>query len=195
MQITKPRTQRKRLFQAPAHRRYRYFAAPLSPALKKKHGTNAVPVKKGDTVRLMRGGHKGFEGKITRVDRKKYRIFVEGITREKADGTTIQIPIHPSKVMITNLNLDDKWRRELLKRKGMLLEEKVSPPAAEAAVEEEKKEIEEKPETEKVAKKPRRKKKKVESEKPAPKKTKKAKKTSKPRQKKTRKTKAEKGAE
>jgi large subunit ribosomal protein L24 len=192
MQITKPRTQRKRLFQAPAHRRYRYFAAPLSPALKKKHGTNTVPVKKGDTVRLMRGDHKGFEGKITKVDRKKYRIFVEGVTREKADGTTIQIPIHPSKVMITNLNLDDKWRREILKRKGML-EEKVRPPAAEAVVEKAKKEIEEKPEAEKVAKKPRRKKKK--SEKPAPKKTKKAKKTSKPRQKKTRKTKAEKGAE
>jgi ribosomal protein L24 len=48
------------------------------------------------------------------VDRKKYRINVEGITREKVDGTAIQIPIHPSKVMITNLNLDDKWRRESL---------------------------------------------------------------------------------
>jgi large subunit ribosomal protein L24 len=63
----------------------------------------------------MRGDRKGLEGKVTRVDRKKYRINVEGITREKVDGTAIQIPIHPSKVMITNLNLDDKKRRESLK--------------------------------------------------------------------------------
>jgi ribosomal protein L24 len=42
-------------------------------------------------------------------------LFVEGITREKVDGTAIQVPIHPSKVMITSLNLDDKRRRESLK--------------------------------------------------------------------------------
>jgi ribosomal protein L24 len=63
----------------------------------------------------MRGDRKGLEGKVMRVDRRKYRINVEGITREKVDGTAIQIPIHPSKVMITNLVLDDKWRRESLK--------------------------------------------------------------------------------
>jgi len=63
----------------------------------------------------MRGDKKGTEGKVTRVDRSKYRLFVEGITREKVDGTAIQVPIHPSKVMITSLNLDDKWRRESLK--------------------------------------------------------------------------------
>jgi large subunit ribosomal protein L24 len=63
----------------------------------------------------MRGDKKGVEGKVTRVDRNNYRLFVEGITREKVDGTAIQVPIHPSKVMITNLNLDDKRRRESLK--------------------------------------------------------------------------------
>ena len=49
------------------------------------------------------------------MNRSKYRLFVEGITREKVDGTAVPIPIHPSKVMITSLNLDDKWRRESLK--------------------------------------------------------------------------------
>ena len=67
----------------------------------------------------MRGDREGLEGKVTRVDRKNYRIFIEGVTREKVDGTTIPVPIHPSKVMIVNLNLDDKWRRETLKRKGI----------------------------------------------------------------------------
>ena len=105
------------MFQAPAHIRHRFFSAPLTPDLKKKHYTNAIPVKTGDTVRVMRGDRKGLEGKITSVNRKKLRIYVEGVTREKVDGTAIPIPIHPSKVMVVTLNLDDKWRREALKRK------------------------------------------------------------------------------
>jgi ribosomal protein L24 len=65
----------------------------------------------------MRGDNKGFAGKITRVDRGKYRIYVEGLTREKVDGTAIFVPVHPSKVMITNLTLDDKWRKKIIQRK------------------------------------------------------------------------------
>jgi len=65
----------------------------------------------------MRGDHKGFEGKINRVDLGKYRIYLEGLSREKVDGTTIPVHVHPSKVMITHLNLDDKWRKKILDRK------------------------------------------------------------------------------
>jgi len=119
MKTTKPTKQRKELHQAPLHKRYKIFSAHLSPELKKSHNTNSIPVRTGDTVKLMRGDRKGFEGKVSRVDRKKYRIFVEGVTREKVDGTTMLIPIHPSKVMITRLSLDDKWRREILKRGGI----------------------------------------------------------------------------
>jgi len=115
--VTKPTKQRKMLYQAPDHIRHKLFAAPLSPELRASHGVKALPVRSGDTARIMRGDHKGFEGKITRIDRKKYRIYVEGLTREKVDGTTIFVPIHPSKVMITNLNLDDKWRKKILERK------------------------------------------------------------------------------
>jgi len=115
--VTKPSKQRKKLYQAPDHIRYKLMAAPLSPELKSSYGARSLPVRSGDTVRVMRGDHKGFEGKITRVDRKNYRIYVEGLTREKVDGTTIFVSIHPSKVMITKLNLDDKWRKKVLERK------------------------------------------------------------------------------
>ena len=115
--VKKPTKQRKMLFQAPDHIRHKHFAAPLSPELRASHGVRAIPVRSGDAVRIMRGDHKGFEGKVTRIDRKKYRIYVEGLTREKVDGTTILVPIHPSKVMITNLNLEDKWRKQVLERK------------------------------------------------------------------------------
>jgi large subunit ribosomal protein L24 len=120
--ITKPTKQRKMLFQAPDHIRYKFFGAPLSPQLMKSHKVKAIPVRSGDTVRIMRGDHKGFEGKITRVDRRKYRIYVEGLTREKVDGTAVFVPVHPSKVMITNLNLDDKWRKKILERKKITVE-------------------------------------------------------------------------
>lgn len=119
MKTTKPRKQHKRLYQAPLHKRYKQFSAALSSKLKASHNTNSTPVRMGDTVHIMRGDRKGFEGKVTGVNRTKYRIFVEGVTREKVDGTSMPIPIHPSKVRITRLNLDDKWRREALKRKGV----------------------------------------------------------------------------
>jgi large subunit ribosomal protein L24 len=115
MKPTQPRKQRRMLFQAPSHIRQKLFSAPLSTGLKATHKISSIPVRSGDTVRIMRGDKKGVEGKVTRIDRRKYRLFVEGVTREKVDGTAIQIPVHPSKVTITNLNLDDKWRREALK--------------------------------------------------------------------------------
>lgn len=115
--VTKPSKQRKILYQAPDHRRYKLMSATLSQELKGTHGTNALPVRSGDTVRIMRGDHKGFEGKITSVDRSKFRVYVEGLTREKVDGTTVFVPVHPSKVMLTSLTLDDRWRKKILERK------------------------------------------------------------------------------
>jgi large subunit ribosomal protein L24 len=118
MKTTKPTKQRKRLYQASVSERYRRFSAPLSSKLKESHGTNSVPIRKGDTVMIMRGDRRNTEGKVTQIDTQKYRIFVEGANREKVDGTSIPVPIHPSKVMITRLNLDDKWRKKILERKG-----------------------------------------------------------------------------
>lgn len=193
--VRKPTKQRKMLFQAPDHIRHKHFAAPLSPELRASRGVKAIPVRSGDVVRIMRGDHKGFEGKITRIDRRKYRIYVEGLTREKVDGTTILVPIHPSKVMITNLNLEDKWRKQVLERKRKALEilEEVAekPPSEEVA------EIKEAVEEKVPKKKPKRRKtrvvrkpaeKKVEEKPKKPKKRKKAKRT---RKKKTEETEKE----
>jgi large subunit ribosomal protein L24 len=149
--VKKPGKQRKLLYNAPAHLRHKLMAAPLSPELIASKGVKTLPVRKGDTVRIMRGDHKGFEGKISRVDLKNYRIYVEGLTREKVDGTTIFVPVHPSKAMIRNLNLDDKWRKAILeiKKEAPKEEEKaekaekvVRKPSAKAAkVKKEKKEV------------------------------------------------------
>ena len=135
--IKKPGKQRKLLYNAPAHLRHKLMAAPLSPELTASKGAKTLPVRKGDTVRIMRGDHKGFEGKISRVDLKSYRIYVEGLTREKVDGTAVFVSVHPSKVMIKNLSLDDKWRKAILERKTEMpkKEEKVVKKPAKKVVE------------------------------------------------------------
>lgn len=118
--VKDPRKQRKRIYCAPAHLRHKLMSAPLAPELIASKGAKTLPVRKGDTVRVMRGDHAGFEGKINRLDLKKYRIFLDGLTREKVDGTNIFISVHPSKVMIKNLKLDDKWRKSIVERKEEL---------------------------------------------------------------------------
>jgi len=143
MQATKrikdPRKQRKLLHNAPAHLRHKLMAAPLSPQLTASKSVKTLPVRKGDTVHIMRGDNKGFEGKISRLDLKNYRIYLEGLTREKVDGTAIFLPVHPSKVMIKNLNLNDKWRKAIVDRKEALhkeaakAEKAVEKPSAKAA--------------------------------------------------------------
>ncbi len=115
--IKNPGKQRKKLFNAPAHIRHKLMAAPLSNELVASKGAKTIPVRKGDTVQIKRGDNKGFEGKVSRVDLKAYRIYLEGLTREKVDGTNIFISVHPSKVQIRSLNLDDKWRKNILERK------------------------------------------------------------------------------
>ncbi len=115
--VKNPGKQRKMHFNAPAHIRHKQMAAPLSNELAASKGAKTLPVRKGDTVRILRGDNKGFEGKVSRVDLKAYRIYLEGLTREKVDGTNIFLAVHPSKVQIRNLNLDDKYRKEILARK------------------------------------------------------------------------------
>ena len=115
--IKNPKKQRKRLFNAPAHLRHKLMAAHVSSELAASRGVKTLPVRKGDTVRIERGDNKGFEGKVSRVDLSEYRIYLEGLTREKTDGTNIFISVHPSKVQIRNLNLDDKRRKDILGRK------------------------------------------------------------------------------
>jgi large subunit ribosomal protein L24 len=122
MQGTKnPGKQRKMHFNAPAHKRHKLMTAPLSAELLAQRGVKAMPVRKGDTVRIMRGDHKGFDGKISRVDLKHFRVYLEGLTREKVDGTTVFVALHPSKIMIKTLNLDDKVRKAVLDRKKPIM--------------------------------------------------------------------------
>ena len=93
------------------------FGSSLSKELRGKYTRRAVRPVKGDGVRIVRGGFKGIEGKITSVDSKRGKVFVEGVTREKiAGGKTGAVAIDSSKVVITNLNFEDKLRRQRIEK-------------------------------------------------------------------------------
>ncbi|MCK4491955.1 MAG: 50S ribosomal protein L24 [Candidatus Altiarchaeales archaeon] len=113
----KPRKQRKLRFNAPLHRRHKMVASHLSHELGEKYHRRSLPVRKGDTIRVMRGGFKDHVGEIMRVDLKTLKVYVEGITIKKADGTDIEKPVDPSNIMITELYMEDKERRNMLERK------------------------------------------------------------------------------
>ena len=101
----------------PKHLQAKNLSSTLSDALRTKYRIRSLPVRKGDTVRVLRGEFAGVEGKVTRVLRESGRVSIEGVTREKAAGGTAQINIHASKIMLTSLNLDDKWRQRTLGEK------------------------------------------------------------------------------
>ena len=94
------------------------MAAPLSKELREKHGgVRAVPIRKDDEVTVVRGSFKGRDGKVKTVYRRKWVIHVERVTRDKANGSTVNVGLDPSKVVLTKLKLD-KDRKALLERKS-----------------------------------------------------------------------------
>jgi len=111
------RKSRKAHFQAPSSVRRKILSAPLSAELRNKYLVRSMPVRKDDEVHVVRGFFKGREGKVLTVYRRKFCIHVERVTRDKANGGTVNVGIHPSNVVITKLKLD-KDRKNILDRKA-----------------------------------------------------------------------------
>jgi ribosomal protein uL24 len=68
--------------------------------------TRSLPIRKDDEVRIVRGKYKGREGKVTQVYRKKWVVHVDRVQRDKSNGATVPIGVHPSNVVITTIKLD-----------------------------------------------------------------------------------------
>ncbi len=114
---SKPRKQRKYALKAPLHLKRKLVSSHLAESLRSKYKIRSLPLRKGDTVKIMRGQFKKKTGKVARVDLKQTRIYIEGIEMIKKDGSKIPYPIHPSNLLIENLVLEDKQRKELVERK------------------------------------------------------------------------------
>ena len=112
-----PRKQRKYLAKAPLHIRRKFLSANLSKELRKKYLRRSFPLRKDDVVKIMRGSFKKQKGKIADVDKKRARVSIEGIQRQKKDGTKVAVHFAPSKLQIQELNLEDKERIKSIERK------------------------------------------------------------------------------
>merc|ERR1712046_211168 len=110
------RKARKAHFTAPSSVRRTLMGGHLNKELSQKYHVKSMRIRKDDEVIVMRGSNKGREGKVIQVYRKKFVIHIERVTREKSNGSTVNVGIHPSNVMITKLKLD-KDRRAILDRK------------------------------------------------------------------------------
>lgn len=114
---TQPRKQRKFRHKAPLHLKQKFMHAHLSPELKKKYLTRNIQLRTGDKIKILRGLFKKKEGKIEKINLKKEHVFITGIEKIKKEGTKLLVPFHPSNLMITELNLDDKKRKQKLESK------------------------------------------------------------------------------
>ncbi len=106
-----PRKQRKYLANAPLHLRKKLLGTNLSKELRKKYGKRTIAVKKGDTVKIMKGKFKGKKGKVNEVGLKPLKVLVDGIQVKKQDGSKANIKLQPSNLQIIELNLEDKKRK------------------------------------------------------------------------------------
>ncbi|MBY9000119.1 MAG: 50S ribosomal protein L24 [Candidatus Heimdallarchaeota archaeon] len=115
-----PRKQRKRYFKAPLHIRNRHMTVLLSRELRDKYAVRRLPVHKGDKVIVFKNKPEDQEikGRVLRVLPQRYSVHIEGHSKEKADGTIVSFPVHPSNLIITALNLRDKKRREIIQRRS-----------------------------------------------------------------------------
>jgi len=102
------------LYNAPLHKKRKWISSHLAENLLLKYDRRSLPVVKGDTVKVMRGNYRGHEDKISKVNVRDQTVEIEGVTITTAKGTKIAKPIHASTLLITKLNITDKWRRQKL---------------------------------------------------------------------------------
>ena len=105
-----PRKQRKYLANAPLHIRKNFVSVNLSKELRGKYGKRNLVVRKGDTVKIMRGKYKKKQGKVTEVKMKIGKIMIDGIQVTKKDGSKVNVPLRASNLQIIEVGGEDKKR-------------------------------------------------------------------------------------
>jgi len=138
----KARKQRKRHWNAPLHQRKKVLRGHLAPKYLEAGKRRSLTIRKGDTVLVMRGEHKGEEGKVEKVDSRNIAVTIEGITQAKADESQSARKIHPSNIMIIKPDMSDR-RRSMKFGRIIEEEEEIEEEEAEEGTEEEEPEEEE----------------------------------------------------
>ena len=110
-----PRRQRKAVYTARPFERRRRMTVPLSKDLRGRFHARSMPLRKGDTVRVLSGSFVGREERVAKVDRRGYSVILDNVTLKTGEDKLKPLPIRTSHLVITRLNLSDPWRRRVLK--------------------------------------------------------------------------------
>ena len=94
------------------------ICAPITKDLRKKYSRRSARIMLDDTVKVIRGEYKGITGKVSKISTENNSIAIEGNKKEKLKGDKVDIYIHTTNVIITALNIDDKWRLKILEKKS-----------------------------------------------------------------------------
>lgn len=116
MKSKKPRKQRKALYNAALHKRHKLLSAHLSKELRKKWKRRSISIRKGDEVKVMRGRFKGTIGKISKINLKKLKVYIENVKRKKISGEEVHVPINSSNLLLLNPVIEDPRRIKSIKR-------------------------------------------------------------------------------
>ena len=128
-----PRRQRRALYTAPTSERRRRMTALLSRELRQRFRRRNLPLRKGDTVRVLSGSYAGREERVAKISRRGYSVTLENVTLKTAEDKLKPLGLRPAHLVITRLNLADPWRRRSLRvrEEDVTPEEKGEAPEAE----------------------------------------------------------------
>ena len=116
---SKRRTQRRLQLSAPSSIKRRLMSCHLSKTLRQTHKIRALPIKRGDEVKILKGKFKAKTGKVVQVYRRRSVIYVDKIQREKQNGQTVFFPIRPSYCIIEKL-VNNKDRKKTIERRAAI---------------------------------------------------------------------------
>ncbi|MDE1811162.1 MAG: 50S ribosomal protein L24 [Candidatus Micrarchaeota archaeon] len=135
IQSAKPRKQRFFRFNAPMHVRQHFAHSHIDDSLKAKLNIkkNSVEVRKGDTVKIMSGSARGTTGKVTSVNLRTGKIYLDSLTKKNAKGKEFGRPVGANNVYIIDMDLSDKIRAAKLKVQVVAKKKEEPKPKKEAA--------------------------------------------------------------
>ena len=108
------RRQRKALYNAHTAKRRRLMSVPLSKDLRARFHRRALPLRKGDTVRILKGSYEGREERVAKVDRRALAVTLDNVTSKTGESKQTPLPVRTGSLVLVHLNLADPWRRRRL---------------------------------------------------------------------------------
>ena len=122
---TQARKKRKYVHNIPTHLARRLVTALLRKDLRARYAKRNIKLRKGDSVKIMRGQYKGRIGKIDGLNVKKGKVYIDSLTVTKKDGNKVQVPVHASNLMVTEIFTEDRKRMKKFEKSKTSVSKKV----------------------------------------------------------------------